>query len=157
MTTTEIVQVITGCLGSLGFSVLFNLRGVRLLTATIGGFLSWFLFVVFSKFAESDVVCYFLVAAAVSVFAEIMARHLKTPTTTFITAALIPLIPGGSLYYTMASAMGGDMLQFLEKGIHTVKLASALALGIIVTTVLTKLVINVSAKRQKLSLDKKRP
>lgn len=147
MTSAEIIQVITGCLGALGFSVLFNLRGIRLVTATLGGFLSWFLFVLLSKVIESDVVCYFLVAAAVSLFAEIMSRRLKTPTTTFITAALIPLIPGGSLYYTMASAFDGNMLLFLDKGIHTVKLAAALALGIIITTVLSKFVINLGAKR----------
>ena len=151
MTTFQIVQVITGCLGSLGFSVLFNLRGARLVTATLGGFLSWFLFVLFNNFIESDVVCYFLVAAAVSLFAEIMARRLKTPTTTFITSALIPLIPGGSLYYTMASAFDGDMLTFLDKGIHTVKLAAALALGIIITTVIAKLVLNLASKGQNLT------
>lgn len=145
MTTAQIVQIITGCLGSFGFSVLYNLRGVRLLTATIGGFLSWSLFLLLGNFIESDVVGYFLVAALISLFAEIMSRRLKTPTTTFITAALIPLIPGGSLYYTMASAFNGDMLLFLEKGLHTVKLAAALALGIIVTTVLTKMFFRVKS------------
>ncbi|MBQ1965266.1 MAG: threonine/serine exporter family protein, partial [Clostridia bacterium] len=44
------------------------------------------------------------VAFSMSVYAGIMARVLKTPATTFITTSLIPLIPGGSLYYTMAYA-----------------------------------------------------
>ena len=44
MSLTEIIQIITGFIGSLGFAVLFNIRGKRLIAAAFGGFLSWTLF-----------------------------------------------------------------------------------------------------------------
>lgn len=147
MTHQEIIQIITGFLGAFGFSILFNLRGVRLLSAALGGFLSWSLFVLLSKFISDDAINYFLVAALVSIFAEVMARCLKTPTTTFITSSLIPLIPGGSLYYTMAYAFDGDAVRFIEKGISTVKLAAALALGIIVVTAAARLFTRISHQK----------
>ena len=46
MTFTEFLQIIAGGIGSLGFACLFNIRGKRLIMATVGGVLSWFLFII---------------------------------------------------------------------------------------------------------------
>ena len=133
MTKSEIVQIITGFIGSFGFAILFNIRGKKLIMAALGGFLSWMLFVLFGYLSiESEPVRYFIVAATVSLYAEIMARIFRTPTTTFIITSLIPLIPGGSLYYTMAYALDSNLERFLQKGLYTLQLALALALGILV-------------------------
>lgn len=146
MTQTELLQVLAGFVGSLGFGVLFNIRGLRLAAAGVGGLLSWLLFVVLGRLIPSDPLNYFVVAAVISLYAEIMARVLKSPTTTFITTSLIPLIPGGSLYYTMAYAFEGDPDRFLEKGLYTLQLASALALGIIIATTFFKILLSVLRK-----------
>lgn len=135
---TEIIQILMGFIGSFGFAVLYNIRGKRLVMASLGGFLSWTLFVILSQFIDNEPVNYFIVALAISLYAEIMARCLKTPTTIFITTSLIPLIPGGSLYYTMVYAFQSDSVNFIDKGIDTLLLASALALGIIVAATVTK-------------------
>lgn len=147
MTQTEIIQIITGFIGSLGFSVLFNIRGKRLIMAAIGGLLSWAMFLVFSRFINNEPINYFIVSLIISVYAEIMARLLKTPTTTFIAASLIPLIPGGSLYYTMAYAFEGNLQSFAEKAVDTLKLAAALALGIIVATTIAKFISEINHKK----------
>ena len=141
MTMTQFIQILAGGVGSLGFACLFNIRGKRLAVATCGGLLSWFLFVIFSYFIKSDPVNYFVVSLLMTLFAEVMARVMKTPTTTFITTSLVPLIPGGSLYYTMAYAFQQNGESFIRKGVATLSLAAALALGIIIATTLTKLVL----------------
>lgn len=147
MTKTEIIQIFAGFIGTIGFSVLFNVRGKRLVLAALGGLFSWFLFVVLGNFIENEVINYFLVSFAVSIYAEVMARVAKTPTTTFIITGLIPLIPGGSLYYTMANAFSGDIVSFLQRGIYTLQLASALALGVIVSTTITQIFYKVVHKK----------
>lgn len=144
MTTAEIIQIITGTFGSIGFAILFNVRGNRLVAVALGGFLSWLLFVLFQMVIPDEAICYFLVATLISLYAEGMARLLKTPTTLFICPSLVPLIPGASLYYTMSYAMQGENGQFVEKAINTLKLASALALGIVASAVLMKLILRVS-------------
>lgn len=136
---TELLQIITGGIGSLGFAVLFNIRRWRLVAATFGGLMSWALFVLLGRLIPSEPTCYFIVALVCSLYAEVMARALKSPTTAFITTALIPMVPGGSLYYTMAYAFDTNSQRFMEKAVYTLKLASALALGIIVAATLTKL------------------
>lgn len=148
MTKTEIIQILSGFIGTLAFTVLFNIRGKRLVFTALGGFLSWTLYVIFSKFLINESLNYFFVALLVSLYAEIMARALKCPSTTFITASLIPLIPGGSLYYTMANALSNNRESFLEKGVYTLQLASALALGIIIAITSTKIITDAIQKRK---------
>jgi uncharacterized membrane protein YjjB (DUF3815 family) len=139
MTTVELMQIFTGFLGTLGFSVLFHIRGKRLVMAALGGFLSWLLFVLLGNVISSEPIRYFIVSLVTSFYAEWMARLLKTPTTTFLMTTLIPLVPGASLYYTMAYALGSDMEKFIQKAISTLKLAGALALGIVIATMIVKI------------------
>ena len=138
MTSSELIQIAAGLIGSLCFGILFNMRGKRLIAAAVGGLLSWGLFVVLSHFILNEPINYFIVAAVVSLYSEIMARILKTPAAPIVTTSLIPLIPGGSLYYTMASAFESNFTMFLEKAVSTLKLACALALGIIVVTAISQ-------------------
>ena len=140
MTMTQFIQILAGGVGALGFACLFNIRGKRLLVATLGGVLAWTLFVIFSYFIKNEAVNYFIVSLLTSLFSEIMARVMKTPTTNFITTSLVPLIPGSSLYYTMAYGFQGNADSFVKKGIATLSLAAALALGIIMANAITKLV-----------------
>ena len=140
MMDIRIVQIFTGFVGSVGFGVLFNIHGKRLLMASLGGLLSWSLFLLFHSFIHNEPICYFLVAFLISLYAEVMARILKTPTASFILISLIPLIPGVSLYYTMANALQKDLYVFMQKAIATLQLASALALGIILSTAFVKLI-----------------
>lgn len=129
-----LLQIFTAFLGTLGFGILFNIRGRKLWLGALGGLLSWVAFLLLGYGIQNEPVRYFLVSVLVSVYAEVLARLEKTPTTTFIIISLIPLIPGGSLYYTMASALEGSGEGFLENGIHTLELALALSLGIILVT-----------------------
>jgi len=148
MTQAEILQIVTGCLGTFGFSVLFNIKGKRLWMATLGGMISWTLFVLLGNVIESEPIRYFIVSAVCSAYAEIMARVLKTPTTTLQITALIPLIPGASLYYTMAYALESDMGRFVTKAISTLKLAAALALGIVFTTMIVTIIYKLKGVKQ---------
>ena len=82
---------------------------------------------------------YFFAAAAVTVYSEVFARILKTPTTTFLVSSIVPLIPGGSLYYTMNYALNEQWDLFVQKAFSTLELALALAVGIIAITTLTRM------------------
>ena len=76
MTKAEIIQILTGFVGSLGFAVLFNIRGRRLVAAALGGLFSWTLFVVMCDYVENEAVNYFIVALVMSLYAEVLARVL---------------------------------------------------------------------------------
>lgn len=146
-----LIQVLSGTVGAFCFSMLFNIRGRRLLVSAIGGLLSWSFYLLFEFLLGSEVLSYFIVAALITAYAECMARVVKAPTTTFIMAALIPLIPGASLYYTMTSAFSGEFELFGSRAVHTLELAAALALGVIVASAVSKAVFSAVKKMKEKS------
>ena len=133
------LQVLAATVGALGFGILFQIRGGRLLPVAFGGGLGWLLYLLLCRAIPDEAVNYFIVALVVSLYAEIMARVLKSPATIFLAPSLIPLVPGASLYYTMSHAFDGNMLLFADKAIATVKLAAALAVGVILSAIIMKL------------------
>lgn len=129
---TYALQIITAFLGSFGFSVLFNIRRTKLLIAGLGGMLSWSVYLLLGLYFDSDPIRYFFAAIFVTVYAEIFARIKKTPTTSYLVPAFIPLIPGGALYNTMKFALHNDWQSFGDTAVYTIQLALALSAGIIV-------------------------
>ena len=144
-----IIQILMGYLGSLGFNVLFNIRGRKLFLASFGGFISWTVFLLLEPLLPTEPIRFFLAAAAVTVYGEVFARIEKTPTTTFLVPSIIPLIPGGSLYYTMNYALNKQWAEFSQRGFYTLQLALSLAVGIIAVTTLTRLLTLLRKKLRK--------
>lgn len=149
MTQSDIIQIIAGLTGSFCFGILFNIRGKKLAAISIGSFLSLVLLLILTNFISSEPLIYFIVSTVISIYSEIIARILKTPATPIITTSLIPLIPGGSLYHTITSAFEGNANEFLNRAVSTLKLASALALGIIAVTTLSQLIFKKNLKSRK--------
>ena len=71
------------------------------------------------------------IAAAFIVYlwAEIMARVLKAPSNTYLIPGIIPLLPGGPLYYTMSAIVEGNHELFAENGLKTVFITFGMAAG----------------------------
>ena len=142
MTQHQIIQIITAAPASVAFSLLFNIRGKRKLTAiAIGGCLAWLLHILLVISGLDEAMSYFIVSTLVSLFAEAMARILKAPTTLFIAPCAVPLIPGASLYYTMAYAFSGNHELFAKQAISTLRLAAAIAVGIVVAAFIMKVAV----------------
>lgn len=45
---------------------------------------------------------------------------------------MVPLIPGGSLYYTLSAALTKNQNLFIEKGMETIIIAFAISVGIVI-------------------------
>ncbi|WP_066894025.1 threonine/serine exporter family protein [Clostridium nigeriense] len=144
-----IIEVIAAFISSFAFGIVFNIKGKNLFFAALCGALGWFVYKLSLKLGITDTTSLFLASLALSIYSEIFARILKTPVTTFVIAALIPLVPGGGMYYTMVEAITGDVMKSLEIGIKTIASAGSLALGIILVSTITKTVI----KNKKIKID----
>ena len=138
---TYAVQMVTAFLGSMGFSILFNIRRTKLLIAGFGGALSWGVYLLFGAVLDDGPLRCFLAAVCVTVYAEIFARVKKTPTTSFLVPGMIPLIPGGALYNTMQYAIAGNWEQFGTAASYTIRVALSLAAGIIVVSSVMRMVV----------------
>ena len=132
-----LLQVLAAAAGTLGFAILFNSRPRRLFIGGLGGGLTWLVYLILARFVGQDFLCVAAAAAFGAVYAEIMARVCKAPATVFTILSEIALIPGGSLYITMHHLVGGRQTQALQYGMHTLTVAVAIALGIVLVTAFT--------------------
>ena len=132
-----LLQVLAAAAGALGFAILFNSRPRRLLLGSLGGGLTWMAYLLLSRYLTVDFLCVALAAAFGAAYAEVMARVCKAPATSFTILSEIALIPGGSLYITMHHLVGGRQAQALQYGLHTLMVALAIAVGIVLVTAFT--------------------
>lgn len=115
-------------LASVAFCLIFELRRWQyILTASLISAGSWFLYLWLDGMGE--VARYFLATIAVAILSEIFARVYKVPATVFMIIGIIPLVPGGGVYYTMKALVDGNMTLFLHKGLETAEYAGAIAVG----------------------------
>jgi uncharacterized membrane protein YjjB (DUF3815 family) len=145
-----IEQIIVAFFASLGFGIIFNIKGKNLIFAAIGGGLSWFCYLLLTQNKISNILSLFIASIIFSIYSEICARYLKTPVTTLVICALIPLVPGAGMYYTMYETISGNVSGAVKLGIDTFASAGALALGVIFVSTITKQVTNLKKVKEKL-------
>ncbi|MCQ2969051.1 MAG: threonine/serine exporter family protein [Clostridium sp.] len=132
-------------IATFGFAILFNIKGNKLIFAALGGGLSWFFYSLPLSLGVSEVYSLFISSLIFSTYSEILARIFKTPVTSFVICALIPLVPGSGMYYTMLATINGELQKAVQLGINTLAQAGVLALGVIFISTITSLIFR--AKR----------
>ncbi|MBC2580364.1 threonine/serine exporter family protein [Clostridium sp. DJ247] len=125
-----------------GFAVMFNIKGKNLVFASLGGGLSWLIYLLaFDHLGFSNVGSFFIASAIASTYSEIAARLLKTPVTTFIICAIIPLVPGGGMYNTMFQSIQGNITESLGLGIQTLSIAGTVAVASFFVSSIAKAIV----------------
>ena len=130
-TVTYFMPCVYAFLACIGFSLLFNIHGVGIFICAGGGGLGWLCYLLTAPLVHSDIIQSFFAALVISAWSEGMARVRKCPVTSYLLVALFPLVPGGGIYYTMEHAVNGETELFLETLMHTLGLAGALAVGVL--------------------------
>lgn len=121
------------------FCFIFQVRKPSfIILCSLNGAISWLVYLL-TDFLPVDAARYFLATIAVSIFAELLARIQKAPATIFLVIGIIPLVPGGGLYYTMDYLINGDFAMFTSKGIQTAAAAGAIAAGASMVTSLVRM------------------
>ena len=127
----ELLQILTGMLGTIGFSLLFHVQGKKFLPIALGGALSWAVYLLVVHFGYSSSLAILAATTAVGLLAEVYARTLKAPAILFLVPMLVPLIPGSALYYTTRYLVLQDSALFAKYGNTLLTEAGAIAFGII--------------------------
>ena len=135
-----LLQLAAAWVGSLGFAMLFNVRGKKLPLASLGGLLAWAVYLLIARHTSNDYLCGFCASVAMTLYAEVMAILEKSPVTVFLVSAAIPLIPGAALYRAMDGLMHGKLEGFVQYGRYALLFAASMSAGITVTTILFQLI-----------------
>lgn len=132
--TDVLFSVLFAFAASGAFAVIYNIRGPGVLICAFGGGLAWFSYLLSAPLLHSDIAQTFVAALVISLYAEGMARIRKCPVTGYLLVAIFPLVPGGGIYYTMEHAMEGEVNAFLASFLHTLGLAGAIAVGVLLVS-----------------------
>jgi len=135
MIQNSILSLIT----TIGFGILFNIKGKKLYYCGIGGGLSWLVFLVCQKMGASNLMCMFVAATLSATYGEIMSRVTKAPATTFVICAIIPLVPGVGMYKTMLAIVHSNVSESIKNGLETIFTAGAVAVALFLVSIFSKL------------------
>lgn len=127
--------VVSGFIGAFGFALLFRSNKNRVVISSLGGALTCVIFAFTSKCFEHELIQNIFPALVATAYSEIMARVSKAPATPILACSIIPLVPGGKLYYTTYYFVVGEMEMFYDSFIALLRIASGLAVGIILVSV----------------------
>ena len=134
------IQTLMGVVGSIGFAILFGIKGKKLIYIALGSAAGWIIYLLGKAVGLDFCGCQFLSAIVIAVMAEIMARVLRTPVPVLLVPMLIPEIPGGDLYYTMYYLIESQYNVFGNYSSRVLMEAGAIALGIILVSHTARLI-----------------
>ena len=152
----HVVQIIAAALGTLGFAFLFSVAPRHLPLFTLGGALSWTFYLIAWEQGASVFVSTLISAALICLWSEGMARLRKAPANIFLLTGIVPLLPGGALYYTMEAIVSKNMSQIVRKGAETGSIAVGIAVGIIIGSELFRLYLSIRSHRRRVMEEKMR-
>ena len=141
--TDYLIQFFVAIVATVSFSVTFRVSPRHYLASGVTGAVGWLVYVLCADLlAMSAPVATLVAALPLTVCARFFAIRHKAPITLFLLCGIFPLVPGAGIYYTAYYFLRDDRTLFANKGVETLKIALALALGI-------ALVCSIPLKRSK--------
>ena len=131
--TGYLIPVLVACVASGGFAVIYNIHGLGIFICALGGGLGWLTYLLTAPLG-GDIAQTLCAAIVIAAYSEIMARIRRCPVTGYLLVGIFPLVPGGGVYYTMEHAINGETTLFLSTFLHTLGVAGALAVGVLLVS-----------------------
>ncbi len=130
---------ILSLISCIAFGILFNVKKTDLFLCAVSGSIAWTLVIILNQTETSYIFVHLFAAFVVGFCAEFFAVIKKTPATAFIVIGVIPLVPGFRVYKSMLFFISGKINPGMSEGISASFIAVAIAVGIILSTSLFRL------------------
>lgn len=127
----EILRQFTyGFFSTLGFAILFQAPKKSLITNGIIGGIGWIVYKYLMLNGYSILFSAMVASIIIGSISAITSVFIKMPAITFFAPSIIPLVPGGGMYYTMYYLIMQETDKFGAKALETTLTALAIAMGI---------------------------
>lgn len=135
VTSAWYVQLPAAFVGTMGFSALFGSPRKFYGECGVVGMLGWAVYLwVATAPAQNIVAASFLGALTVATLGGILAIACKCPTTVFLICGIIPLVPGGGIFWTAYYVISNHLRLAATTGFTALKVTIAIAGGILIAT-----------------------
>ncbi len=133
-------EIVTCVLGTLGFCVILNVSHRMIAAATLGGAISAVSYYLLFSAGFGTFKSTLFATVAISVYSLAASKLKKTPASTVLLPASIPLLPGGSLYYMMSCLVHSRQSEFVYYAKETLLAGTGIALGAITVSIPLKII-----------------
>lgn len=131
-----LLDIVTCIIGTFGFSVLLKVSKQKLIYTVLGGAISASLSYFFMQKGFGIFSATFFAMLAICIYSEVLARIIKAPANIILLPSTIPLLPGGSLYYTLSYLLHSDRENFFIYAKETILTGAGIALGAIFISII---------------------
>ncbi len=130
------LQIVYAFFATISFAYIFNAPRKSIFATGLIGSTGWVLYTFFYQILSSKILGSFIGALAIALLSEFAARRFKMPVTVFLTAGIIPLVPGSGLYSTMLYLVQNNYTEAVKNGTETVFIAGAISVAIAISSTL---------------------
>ncbi len=128
-----LMHFIYGFFATFGFALIFQTPKRAVIISSIIGGIGW----IINKYLgilENTVVSTIVAALTIGILSAISSIVIKCPNLVIYLPAIIPLVPGGGMYYSMSYLINLDYGNFTTKVLETLVIAMTMATGIFLGT-----------------------
>lgn len=131
------IQLPAAFIGTIGFSALFGAPRRYYLDCGLAGTAGWAVYLLLASAGPTHVVgAAFLGALAVALMAHLLAVTRRCPVTVFLICGIIPLVPGGGIFWTAYYIITNQLRLAATTGFTALKVTIAIAGAIILAAAL---------------------
>ena len=127
------IQLVAAFVGTVGFSALFGAPRRFYLYCGLAGMAGWAVYLLVAA-GHSVVGAAFFAALTVAAISHVMARLCRCPVTVFLICGIIPLVPGGGIFWTAYYIVTEQLRMAATMGFVALKVTIAIAGGIILAS-----------------------
>ncbi len=131
-----IAEVLAMYIASLTYSIINDCPKKELNYAAFTGFVSWMFYLFGLKITTSVLFASFISTFFVTVFCKFLTIYRKQPLTLYLVPAIIPLVPGKTMFDTLYALVDGNIALAIEYAIFTLSIACCITLGISMSNVI---------------------
>ena len=135
-----LTTLITGALGTLGFSILFYIHPRRLTLAILGGTLCTGVYLLGKFLVGGELLPNLMGALVAAGFSEVCARLTKVPVPIYMVPCIMPLVPGSALYAAMFNFVTGNYPAAGTAALTTLEVALGISGGVVIASVIGLLI-----------------
>ncbi len=133
-----VIQLLLAYITTVGYAIPANSPKKLIPYSALVGALGYIIFFTMGKLNINYIISSFIAAFFIGLCGETLSRLLKSPATLFVLPAMITLVPGGGMYYSMSHLIEQNYEAFVLKAVETFLIAASLSMGIVFSTIFSR-------------------